>query len=124
MNNVHDYEINSYTMDFKKMILTMEISLDDNNKQILFRDVLAYQFSDEIPYSTILDIDRLDIEHFFKNNKEILESKKNSGWPLVYQTIEELEDKIKEEQVNYYVLFSSYGLNGWILAKDITVKNI
>ncbi|MGM0219106.1 hypothetical protein [Enterococcus sp. AZ126] len=123
MHSVHDYEITEYSMNFRTKKLTIEATLDDNSKKIIFTDVLAYEFSDEIPYSTILDIDKIDIQNFFKNNKELLESKKNSGWPVIYQTMEELEQKIQKEEVNYYILFSSYGMTGWILAQDITVKN-
>lgn len=123
MRSVHDYEITEYSMNFRTKKLTIEATLDDNSKKIIFTDVLAYEFSDEIPYSTILDIDKIDIQNFFKNNKELLESKKNSGWPVIYQTMEELEQKIQKEEVNYYILFSSYGMTGWILAQDITVKN-
>lgn len=122
MNTVHDFEIDAYNINFKTGILTMDISLNDISKQILFMDVLAYEFSDEIPYSIILDIDKLDLNSFFKNNKERLESKKNSGWPILYRTLEELETKVKEKQINYYVLFSSYGMNGWILAKNKLIK--
>lgn len=124
MLSVHDYEIIEYKMNFRTKMLTIDANLDDNFRRIKFIEVLAYKFSDEIPYSTILDIDRIDIQHFFENNKELLNSKKNSGWPIIYQTIEELKIKITEEGVNYYVLFSSYGLTGWILAKDLAIENI
>lgn len=41
-----------------------------------------------------------------------------------YSTINELEEKLMREQYEYFVISSSYGLNGWVLAKKYEIKVI
>lgn len=94
------------------------------NKRIEFVGAVAHQFSDEIPYSIILDLDELDMKHFFSSNKDLLEEKKNSGWPLMYSSVEELEEMLQENDSRYYVLYSSYGMTGWVLAERVEIINL
>ncbi|MTI49248.1 MAG: hypothetical protein FH761_15555 [Firmicutes bacterium] len=68
--------------------------------------------------SIIFDIEKYSIDYFIKNNSDLLEKHKSYSWPMNYDTIEELREKLVREEYSYYVISSSYGLNGWILAKN------
>lgn len=124
MNSLHDYEILNYNVNFKNSLLTIDVTNDKSNKKIEFVDTIAHQFSDEIPYSIILDLEELDMKYFFSRNNDLLEEKKNSGWPLMYSSVEELEVMIDESNIRYYVLYSSYGMTGWVLAKKVQVIDL
>lgn len=124
MKSLHDYEILNYNINFKNSLLTIDVTNDESNKRIDFVGAIAHQFSDEIPYSIILDLDELDIKHFFSSNKDLLEEKKNSGWPLMYSSVEELEKMIQESDIRYYVLYSSYGMTGWVLAERVEIIDV
>lgn len=124
MNSLHDYEILNYNINFKNSLLTIDVTNDESNKRIDFVGAIAHQFSDEIPYSIILDLDELDIKYFFSSNKDLLEEKKNSGWPLMYSSVEELEKMLQESDIRYYVLYSSYGMTGWVLAEQVKIIDV
>ncbi|WP_430606351.1 hypothetical protein IGJ55_002043 [Enterococcus sp. AZ170] len=124
MNSLHDYEILNYNINFKNSLLTIDVTNDESNKRIDFVGAIAHQFSDEIPYSIILDLDELDIKYFFSSNKDLLEEKKNSGWPLMYSSVEELEKMLQESDIRYYVLYSSYGMTGWVLAEKVKIIDV
>ncbi|MGX7149048.1 hypothetical protein [Enterococcus ureasiticus] len=124
MNSLHDYEILNYNINFKNSLLTMDVTNEDSNKRIEFVGAIAHQFSDEIPYSIILDLDELDMKHFFSSNKDLLEEKKNSGWPLICSSVEELEKMLQESDIRYYVLYSSYGMTGWVLAERVEIIDV
>lgn len=124
MNSLHDYEILNYNINFKNSLLTIDVTNDESNKRIEFVGAIAHQFSDEIPYSIILDLDELDIKYFFSSNKDLLEEKKNSGWPLMYSSVEELEKMLQESDIRYYVLYSSYGMTGWVLAEQVEIVDV
>ncbi|MBO0474413.1 hypothetical protein JZO86_11955 [Enterococcus ureasiticus] len=124
MNSLHDYEILNYNINFKNSLLTIDVTNDESNKRIDFVGAIAHQFSDEIPYSIILDLDELDIKYFFSSNKDLLEEKKNSGWPLMYSSVEELEKMLQESDIRYYVLYSSYGMTGWVLAEQVEIVDV
>ena len=124
MKNIHDYEVKKYTMDFEKKEFVFEIELDRKRKKVVFSEVFAYFFENEIPYSVILDLEKWDIDRFCEDNWEVLAKRKNSSWPTSYNNIGELEEIINEKELNYFVLYASYGMNGWILAKEVTIIDI
>ncbi|WP_086312659.1 hypothetical protein A5821_000265 [Enterococcus sp. 7F3_DIV0205] len=76
MNSLHDYEILNYNINFKNSLLTMDVTNEELNKRIEFVGAIANRFSDGIPYSIILDLDELDMKHFFSSNKDLLEEKR------------------------------------------------
>lgn len=121
MNNVHDYQLDNYMIDFEKQKIIMDISLEESNKRIIFSDFFCYHFSEEKPYSILSDLELIPIDNFFSENKEMLEREKRYAWPIMYDTHEELVEKILEADVQYYWVNSSYGLNGWVLAKNVSV---
>ena len=121
MANVHDNEIISYNVDLYNNKIVFHTK-NDNTKitpkvDIVFTSVLAHYFENEIKGSTILDIEKYSIDKFIKDNEMLLKQGKDFCWPIYYDTIEELNEKLLKEQYNYYLISASYGLNGWILAK-------
>ncbi|MDK8179599.1 hypothetical protein [Paenibacillus sp. UMB4589-SE434] len=128
MSNVHDNEILSYEINLKqnKIVIHTEYIIPNKteNTTIFFYDVLAHFFDTQLPGSIILDIDTYDIHHFITDNKELLEKHKNYSWPMDYTTIDELEGKLIQEQYKYFIISSSYGLSGWVLAKKYEINVI
>ena len=45
-------------------------------------------------------------------------------WPLMYSSVEELEEMLQESDSRYYVLYSSYGMNGWVLAERVEIIDV
>lgn len=127
MSIIHDSEIISYVVDLKsrKIIMHTEhhVSTLVKNIDIIFSDVLVHSFNNELSGSIIFDIDKYDITKFMEDNRGLLEKQKNYCWPMYYDTTEELTNKLLQEQYSYYVISSSYGLSGWILAKSYQIGN-
>jgi hypothetical protein len=121
MSPVHDYIIKSYSVDFEEKKITLEVSNDLENKQVVFQNFFCYRFYDEMPYSIILDLEEHSIDDFFSENKELLEEEEKKAWPIMYDTFEELETEIRTANVAYQVLYSSYGMNGWVLAERVEI---
>ncbi|PZL74147.1 hypothetical protein CI088_07575 [Enterococcus plantarum] len=124
MNMVHDYEIKSYFVNFESKDIVMNISDDEKEKQIIFHNFLCYKFYDEMPYSIILDLEERVLDKFFIENKELLIQGKKNVWPMRYNSLEELEEEIRKGHMTYQVLYSSYGLNGWVLAESVEIKEM
>jgi hypothetical protein len=40
-----------------------------------------------------------------------------------YDTEKELTERLLKDQYSYYVISSSYGLNGWVLAKSYEITS-
>ena len=123
MISIHDNEVISYQVDLRnhKIILYTEASNNSEEVAVLFGDVFAHQFENQIEGSIILDIKKKGLNLFFKENKELLETQKNYGWPTIYENTDELSRRLIKEGYLYYVILSSYGLSGWVVAKQFDV---
>lgn len=124
MESIHDNKIISYEVNLeKKRIVFHTLSPDSENKlNIIFTNVIAHVFEDELFRSIILDIEKADLNRFLSSNKKLLQEKKDYLWPMVYETENELYETLDEKGITYYVIYSSYGLNGWILAESMSIE--
>lgn len=125
LENIHDSVITKYMVDFEnnKMMIN---SKNENNEELnlLFEDVFAYSFENQLrdKNNIIFDIEEKEGFEFIKENKQLLIEKKEYGWPVMYNDMQELENIIKENKYKYYVLFSSYGMYGWIVCKRYKIS--
>lgn len=123
---VHDDYITSYAMDFKKSLLVINTYNEEQSKRrkIIFDGVLTYSFEGILQYNQILDIREMTVEMFFRDNEIQIGKFKEYCWPIDYKDIQELNVFLKEEQFKYIIIYSSFGLNGWVLAKNIMIQDI
>ncbi len=121
MSPIHDYIIKCYSVDFEAKKIVLDVSNDIEDKRVIFHNFFCYKFYDEMPYSIILDLEERSLDDFFSENKELLEEEKKRGWPIMYDTFDELESESRSANVSYQVLYSSYGLNGWVLANHVEI---
>ncbi|MCT4542102.1 MAG: hypothetical protein N4A63_01025 [Vallitalea sp.] len=122
MSRVHDNEIISYEVDFenRKIIMHTQYQGSDllENIDIVFSDVLVHMFENQLEGSIIFSIEKHELFQFIKDNSDLLKKQKDYCWPMYYNTIEELEERLFKDQYSYYVISSSYGLSGWVIAKN------
>lgn len=120
MLKLHDSEIISYEVNLKEQSIIMHTKHNSTiqHTDIVFYNVLSHFFENELKGSIIFDIEKHELIQFIKDNHNLLEKQKNYCWPLDYNTIEELIKKLSKQQYSYYVISSSYGLSGWVLAKN------
>lgn len=120
---MHDYIISTYTVDLKNK--TIELCAEDTSKKQISRfiakDVLTHLFQGILEYNIILDIQESTPDSFIKENILILKEKKQECWPIDYQTIDELRDFLYKNKYKYIEIQCSYGLQGWILAKEFQI---
>ncbi|NEU60407.1 hypothetical protein [Paenibacillus sp. ALJ109b] len=123
MPSVHDNIILGYEVDLEYERIRMRTrsyhSDLSEDTDILFSDVLAHSFDTPLQGSIIFDIDEVGLDCFISYNRDLLEKGKGQGWPIMYETDEELETKLIEGEYLYLVITSSYGLSGWVLAKKV-----
>ncbi|MCY9516197.1 hypothetical protein [Paenibacillus apiarius] len=122
---VHDNVIFSYEVDLQNDQITIHTKYDDSRlveeTDIVFTDVFNHSFEQQLKGSIILDIIESNIEQFIKDNSELLEKNKKYCWPMIFESIDEIEKTIIEGRYKYIILMSSYGMNGWVLAKNFEI---
>lgn len=121
---MHDYYIIAYSVNLEERKLVIQTYNNIKKKQgkICFYEVLAHSFKCIIDYNIILDIQECEISFFFNDNKEELIKMQDYGWPIVYLTEQELIDYIRTHEYKYIKINSSYGMDGWILARSYEIE--
>ncbi|MFD2305312.1 hypothetical protein [Enterococcus termitis] len=72
----------------------------------------------------ILDLEERPLEKFFSENEELLQLGEKKAWPIMYDSFEKLENEIRNANVAYQVLYSSYEMNGWVLAERVEIIDV
>lgn len=125
MESFHDNEITRYEVNLrdKEIIVYTQIRKDSNTIgfKIVFSDVIAHLFENELSGSIILELRKDNLEDFIRDNEEILNRRREFLWPVDYNTFEELQEILLDADYSYYSIISSYGLCGWILSKTVQV---
>ena len=120
---MHDYIISSYNINFEDK--TIKICAQDRKEErmshFIAREVLTHSFQNILEYNIILDIEECNIDNFIKDNLPILKKKIQECWPVDYQNIQGLKDFLIRNDYKYIKIISSYGMNGWVLAKAFKI---
>lgn len=125
MPGIHDNMIISYEVNLEKKKIAMHTkSESDDFIDIIFTGVMGHFFENELSGSIIFDIEKYDLDQFLKDNNDLLIEHKNHWWPIRYDDIDQLMEILINEQYSYYVIFASYGLSGWVLAKEYQVLQL
>jgi hypothetical protein len=124
LHNVHDAEINAYVVNLSNREITISLQQNNASADIIFTNVFAHYFENELQGSTIFEISENNVSSFLKDNEKILRDRKKFCWPIYYSDISELKQKLETERYIYYAIVSSYGLSGWVLAKKMDMQNM
>lgn len=120
----HDSSVIKYSMDLENESIYMVIDTGDDYKKLDFKDVMASWFGYIIPGNAIYDLSVIDVETFINLNEDVLLQGKGDGWPIYYKSFDELKHKLEMSDYKIYNVDGSYGIAGWIIAKEMKVMGI
>ncbi|WP_427051615.1 hypothetical protein [Paenibacillus sp. TC-CSREp1] len=121
MISVHDNEVISYEVNLKDKYIVVHTENRGEAVKIDFKHVMAHLFEEHLCGSILLDITEYEMNRFIDEHKEVFEKHKPYGWPINYESIDELTEVLTQEQYKCYIISSSYGFNGWVLAKELNM---
>lgn len=128
MSGLHDNELVSYVVDFKKkrIVFNTEYDIDDEIEQtiVIFTNVTAHFFKNAGEMANIIfDIECNDVKNFIDEQKELLQAYKNYGWPVCdYENEQELLQILMSNNQKYYVISSSCGMWGFVIAENMSIE--
>jgi hypothetical protein len=122
--SVHDNVLVSYTVQCEERQIRLHTIYRDQEPyeytDVVFTDVVAYHFETDNFHTILFDIEEVAFEAVYTTYRDLFVSKKNYGWPAItYQTEAELLDTLREQGIKGFVIASSYGMEGFVLAKDM-----
>ena len=120
---MHDDCIVTYSVNLEEKVLVIQTynNTQKKHRKICFYGVLTHSFKCIIDYNIIADINVCDVKEFVKENKEELKSMEGYCWPIDYNDEEELNRFLVNDKYKYIKILSSYGMSGWILAKEFEI---
>jgi len=122
--SVHDNILLSYDVLCEKQEIHLHTAFLDAEPHeytdVIFSGVVGYHFLHDNLHTIIFDVEEVELEEIYAANEELFIRGKNHGWPMSYESKEELVLKMRGENVKAFIISSSYGLDGWVWARDLT----
>ena len=133
--SLHDDFLVSYEVNCKTRQIKLCAERDPrlpvtNEKQtgriIVFKGVEGYQFENDAFGNIISSLEEIPVEQLLAEyGSRIAESYRMTGAPGPWAgDLVSARQVLTSKGVHAYILSSSYGLSGWILAKEALVDNI
>lgn len=121
-DNLHDNKVLNYCVDFKLQTLHMDTQTESGKiVSIHFSGLLAHWFENVIRDNILFDMDEITVERFFQQYKNLLDKTIPYGFPACCN-IEELRKKMEREKIRVFVIGSSLGLYGFVLAQEVELS--
>jgi len=122
--SVHDNFVLSYTVDCRERRITFRTAYLDGEKNeytdIIFSGVTAYHFERDNLGSILFDVEKVSPERVYADYCDVFERNKNYGWLKIrYDTEVELMAALKAQAVKGFLIWSSYGMTGFVLAQEM-----
>jgi hypothetical protein len=93
------------------------------NHIIVFNGVERYQFENDAFGNIIFSLDAVPVERLLATYGSLIaESYRMSGAPDWAANLESATEVLTAKGIQGFILSASYGLSGWILAKEVSVK--
>jgi len=126
IKSVHDNFIVSYEVKCEGREIRMETEYRDRGDPferttIVFGSVEAYDFKHDCLGNIIFDLEEVTAESILEARlADFQEGHRLSGWPRFWRhSLDEVRRYLSENGVRGYELSTSYGMSGWVLAREM-----
>jgi hypothetical protein len=126
--SIHDNLLVSYEVRCEERIITLRTEYREENKpteftNVVFEGVQGYHFENDVFGNIIFDVATVPVEQFLTQyGAEISESYRMGGAPGTWAAnLGSAPDHLREQGIKGFILSSSSGLSGWVLAREISI---
>jgi hypothetical protein len=125
MSSLHDSLLTGYTVDgaVRTIVLRTEPHQGDGTAaEVKFSGVVAYHFEGDCLQNIIFDITEVPAESIVGDGRAVEERARQFGWPRGWEPgREDLAQFLRRQGCRCFELSSSYGMSGWIAAREMDV---
>jgi hypothetical protein len=128
--SVHDNLLISYEVQCEARTITLRTEYRQSDKlteftNIIFGGVQGYSFRNDAFGNVILELEPVSVDALLTQfGDEMSESYRMGGSPGPWAANLSLAPEyLREHKINGFILSSSYGLSGWVLASEMRVLN-
>lgn len=128
--SLHDNLLVSYAVDCEGRTIKLRARRPrwpnqyDRDRFVVFTGVEGYHFQNDAFGNIVLSLKQLPVDKLLSQfGHEIRESYRQAGAPGPWAAdLDAADAALNAKQVQAFVLSSSYGLSGWLLAKDASIE--
>ncbi len=123
--SLHDSHIIFYSVDIQnKTIKMVTQNLNEEPHEVIFDEVLSHYFENVMVNNIIFDIEKISVDTFIENQKELIENSLPYGFPVNIEsnTTKELKKYLIDKNFKVYDINSTIGLCGFVIAKNMSIK--
>ena len=121
-DGLHDNRVLRYCADFEAQTLHMDTQTETGEKVSLhFTGLLAHWFENVIQDNILFGMDEITVDGFFEQYKDLLGRTIPYGFPACCG-IEELRRHMEREHIRVFVIGSSLGMCGFVLAQEVELQ--
>jgi|SRR5450631_2725262 hypothetical protein len=131
MLSIHDNLLISYEVHCENRIILLHTeyrvaSKPSEFRGVVFEGVQGYNLKNDAFGNIILDLSSIPVEKFLiEYGTELSESYRMAGSPGSWAAnLASAESYLRERAIKGFILSSSYGLSGWILAKSFAIFSV
>jgi hypothetical protein len=128
--SIHDNLLVSYEVQCEARMITLrtEFRVPDEPSEftsVTFEGVQGYSFRNDAFRNIIFDVESVSVEALLTQfGAEIAESYRVGGSPAPWAAnLASAPEYLRDRGIKGFILSSSYGLSGWILAREMSVLN-
>lgn len=123
MRSWHDYRLDGYRVNGARKEVELSLKWSEGtpsqvpSARLLFSGVADYFFEHDLGINIVFAIEEEPIEPFVRKQAPAFEQERKWGWPRIWKgSVDETVRYLKQERLKLWVVSTSYGLSGWILA--------
>ena len=121
-DGLHDNKVLRYGVDFEAHTLHMDTRTETGEAvTVRFSGLLAHWFENVSQDNILFGMDEISVEGFFAQYKDLLDGTISYGFPACC-SIEELRERMEREHIRVFVIDSSLGLCGFVLAQEVELQ--
>src|SRR5258708_7501813 len=128
MQTFHDHYIIGYRIDGGRHTVELELVHPDDKEnitasfRICFRDVQGYLLEHDLDINIVLAIEERPVTEFLHENEALFSAEMKWGWPLFWQgSVGQTTAWLSNLHSRVWEISTSYGLSGWVVAREIVV---
>lgn len=119
---LHDNRVLRCCADFEAHTLHMDTQTEvGKTVSVHFTGLLAHWFENMVQDNILLGMDEISVDGFFEQYKDLLAGTIPYGFPACCGT-EELRERMDQEKIRVFVIDSSLGLCGFVLAQEVEIQ--
>jgi hypothetical protein len=130
--SIHDNHLVGYEVDCNRGNIRLHTEYRDvsagqpfEKTDVLFQGVEAYRFDGDNFDTIIFDVIELPVEELLRDESDLFACGRDYCWPGPSNTSDEaVLAHLRDRGTRAFVLHSSYGMGGWVLARSMAMIDV